>query len=160
MYHHQCPRTALFFIFREDSFRRSDGLQDDFRDIQARTIAALRDVLDRGCAGSNDVDLRLKPHSGHPNRLTNAVLTVDDEFLRDNMENFSIRGDGERLRRVDDSRNVVSGDFFVFYGDDTVAVQALDVGPGNAHVHGGGLAPGHELGFADRLGDALHGALY
>src|SRR4029079_18376719 len=96
--------------------------------------------------------------AGHAERLLDAVLVVDDVFLGNDVNDFPVEGNRDRLRRIDDPNQIVIADFLVFDGDDAVGVQALDVPAGDARVDFGNIAAGNQLGLADRTLDRLDGA--
>ncbi len=50
--------------------------------------------------------LRLEPHARHADRLADAFLVVDDEFLRQDVEDLLVGRDRDRLRRVDHALDV------------------------------------------------------
>ena len=124
---------------------------------QAAALHALDDVL-RGAVGTgDDVHLGLQAHAGHAERLADAFLRVDDEFLRQDVQDLLVGRDRHRLRRVDHAVDVAGCDFLVADRDDAVRVQAAHVAAGDAGVHRVDLAAGHQLGFFDRALDRLHG---
>src|SRR5690606_10285427 len=95
----------------------------------------------------------------HADRLADALLRIDDEFLRQHVDDALIRGDGDGARRVDDALDIARADLFVADRDDAVRVQAAHVAARDAGVDGVDLAAGHELGFLDGALDRLHGRL-
>src|SRR5262249_29447824 len=109
----------------------------------------------------DDVHLGFEPHAAHADRVLDAVLVVDDEFLRDDVDDLAIGGDGDRLRGLDHALHVGGRDLVVLarHRHDAAAVQAADVVAGDAGVHALGLHAGHALGLLDRARDARHGLL-
>jgi len=79
-------------------------------------------------------------------------LRVDDEFLRQDVQDLLVRGYRDRTRRVDDALHVAGGHFLLADGDDAVRVEAAHVTARDPGEHRVDLAAGHELGL-------LHGAL-
>ena len=61
-----------------------------------------------------------KAKTTHANRLTNPVLVVDDEFLRQDVQNFLVCGDRHGARRFDDALDIHRRDFFIFDRHHTV----------------------------------------
>ena len=53
------------------------------------------------------MDPRLQAHAAHPQRLFDAVLIVDDEFLGKDMDDFAIHRDGNRLGGIDDPPDII-----------------------------------------------------
>jgi len=85
-----------------------------------------------------------------------TVLVVDDEILRQDVEDFLVGGEGDGAGRVHDPLDVARGHLAIAHCDHAVAVEALDVAPGRAGDHAANLAGGHQLGFLDRPPDRLH----
>ncbi len=102
---------------------------------------------------------RLEPHAGHADRLLDAVLVVDDEFLRKDVQDLLIRRDRDRARRVDHALDVARRHLAVLDRDDAVRVEAADVAARNAGVHRLDLHVRHQLGFLHRALDGLDGGL-
>jgi hypothetical protein len=50
--------------------------------------------------------LRLETHAGHADRLADAFLVVDDEFLRQDVQDLLVGRDRHRARRVDHALDV------------------------------------------------------
>ena len=91
---------------------------------------------------------------GHAHGLLDSALVVDDEFLRQHMQDLLTGRDPHGPdSRVDHAIHIAMRDFIV--ADDLVAIRipAFDMAAGYAREHGMDLAAGHELGLA-------HGALY
>ncbi len=105
------------------------------------------------------MDLGLEAHAAHAQRLLDAVLVVDDELLRQDVDHLAVHGDGDRLGGVDDPAHVLVGHLAVADGDHPLGVEALDMPPGDARVNQLDLAAGHQLGLLQRLADRLDGAL-
>ena len=107
------------------------------------------------------MDVDLEPRAGHADRRADAVLLVDDEVLRQHVQDLAAGRQRHRLGRVDRPAHVVAGDLAVLAGDgdDAAAVEALDVRARQRQVHGVDLDAGHQLGFLDRLLDRVDGRL-
>ena len=54
----------------------------------------------------DDVHLRLQAHAGHADRIADALLAVDDEFLRQHVQDLLVGRNGDRLGRIDDVLDV------------------------------------------------------
>jgi hypothetical protein len=103
------------------------------------------------------VHLRFEAHAAHADRIADAFLPVDDEFLRQHVDDLLIRRDRDRLGGVDHVLDVAARDLLVAYRNDPVGVQAAHVAAGDAGEHRVDLAARHELGFFHRTLDRLHG---
>ena len=86
-------------------------------------------------------------------------LLVDDEVLRQHVQDLAARRERDRPRRVNRAPHVVARHLAVLAGDrhDAAAVEALDVRAADAEVHRADLDAGHQLGFLDRPLDRLDG---
>ena len=56
-----------------------------------------------------------------PERLLDAVLVVDDELLRQDVDDLAVERDGDRLGRVDDAGDVRLADLLVLHRHDALA---------------------------------------
>ena len=93
---------------------------------------------------------------GHADRVADALLAVDDEFLRQHVQDLLVGGDRDRLGRIDHVLDVAVADLLVAHAHDAVGVEAAHVAAGDAGVHRVDLAAGHELGFLHGALDRLH----
>ena len=101
--------------------------------------------------------LGFQAYAGHAHGLLDTFLAVDDELLGQDVENFLIRRNGDRLGGVDDPVDVRLGHFPVTDGDNAMGVETLDVTAGNARIHRVNPAPRHEFGLFHSALDGLHG---
>src|SRR6185503_8793008 len=151
--------SELLLVFREHRVARRELLEHDVLYREAATLHALHDVL-RGADGArHEMHLGFETNARHADRLANAFLRVDDEFLRQHVNDALIGRDGDGARGVDDALDVAGADLFVANRDDAVRVQAADVAARDTRQHAVDLAAGHELGFLDGALDRLHGRL-
>src|SRR5512138_2195182 len=139
--------AELALVLGQDGLGRGDLVEDDLLDADAGPLDAALEVLERGQGGGDDVDVDLELDAAHADRVLDAVLVVDDELLGDDVDDVPVRRDGDGLGLVDDAADVLAGDLPVLArdGDDAAAVEALDVGPGDAEEGRADLDPGHEL---------------
>src|SRR5690606_8450605 len=108
----------------------------DVLDGEAAALHALDDVL-RGAVGAgDDVHLGFQAHAGHADGIADALLAVDDVFLRQHVQDALVGGDGHGLGRVDHVLHVHVGDLAVTDADDAVGIQAPHVAAGDAGIHG------------------------
>src|SRR4029453_19005192 len=108
----------------------------------------------RGHGTGDDVHLGFEAHARHADRILHAILVVDDEALRDDVDDLAVHGDGHRLGRFDDALDVGGGDLFVTarHGDHAARVDGADVIAGDAREHALHRHAGHAL----RLLDGAH----
>ena len=87
--------------------------------------------------------LGFKTYAGHANRFANSLLVIDQEFLRQDVQDFLVSRNRDGSRRIDNSVNVATTDFPVAYRHNAVRVQAAHVTPGNAGMNGVNIASRH-----------------
>ena len=150
--------AQLLLVGREHRFGRGELADHRVGDLDAGAVDARDQVLRRRLAAGDDVDVDLEPGAGEPDRRADALLLVDDEVLRQHVEDLAAGRQRHGPRRVDRAAHVVAGDLAVLAGDrdHAAAVEALDVRAADAEVHRADLDAGHQLGFLDRLLDRLH----
>ena len=129
--------------------------------VDAGAVHARHDVLRRALAAGDDVDVHLEARAGHADRRADAVLLVDDEVLRQHVQDLAAGRQRHGLRRIDRAPHVLARDLAVLAGDGdhAAAVEALDVRARQREVHRVDLDAGHQLRFLDGLLDRLDGRL-
>jgi hypothetical protein len=105
------------------------------------------------------VHLRFQADTGHADGLFDALLVIDDEFLRQDVNDLLIGRYRYRPRGIDDPIDVARRHLFVPDRDDAVGVEAADVIAGDAGIHRVDLAAGHQLRFLDGALNRLHRGL-
>ena len=125
--------------------------------VDAGAVHARDDVLRRALAAGDDVDVDLEPRAGHADRRADAVLLVDDEVLRQHVQDLAAGRQRHRLGGVDRAAHVLARDLAVLAGDrdHAAAVESLDVRARQREVDRVDLDAGHQLGFLDRLLDRV-----
>src|SRR5439155_14610079 len=86
---HQAYAQFLLIVV-EDRLRRSQRLKYHVPDLEPAAAHTLGDVLDRRHRAGDDVDLHLQPYAAHPERLAHVLLTIDDEFLRQDVQDLLV----------------------------------------------------------------------
>jgi hypothetical protein len=79
--------------------------------------------------------LRLQAHAGHTHGLLDPFLTINHKFLRQNMQDFLIRRDGDGLCRINNPVDIRLGYFPIADGHDAMGVEALDVTACNPRIY-------------------------
>jgi len=109
------------------------------------------------------VDLGFQAYPGHSQRIVNSLLVVHDVLLRQDMEDLPVEGQSDGLGRIQDPVDVRLVHFPTLDGDHPVAVQTLDVSPGDPGVHRRDFTARHQFRFfhglangVDRLIDIDH----
>src|SRR6185369_9347499 len=151
--------AELFLVVGQHRVARRELLEHHVLDGEPAALHALHDVLRRAHRAGDEVDLALEPHARHADRLADAFLRVDDEFLRQHVDHALVGRYRDRARRVDHALDVAGADLLVANRDDAVRVQRAHVAACDSREHGVDLAAGHELGLLDRPLDRLDGRL-
>jgi len=88
-----------------------------------------------------------KPLPNHAERIANAVLRVDHEFMRQNVQNFAIFGKGDVARGIYGTANVVALD----------VAAAMPKGDAAAAVHSANMTScdADDCGLDGNVGDAF-----
>ena len=113
-------------------------------------------IVGRALGAGDDVHLGFEAHARHADGIADAFLPVDDEFLRQHVQDLLVRRDGDGLGRVHHVLHVDVAHFAIADRDHAVRIQAAHVAAGDAGEHRADLAAGHELGFFDGALDRLH----
>ena len=71
---------------------------------------ALGQVLERGRRAVDDVRLHLEPDGAHAQRVLDALLAVDREVARQDVEDLAVRRDGDRPRDLGRPLDVLAAD--------------------------------------------------
>ncbi|MNL13574.1 hypothetical protein D3C87_1344830 [compost metagenome] len=127
--------------------------------FQPAAAHALDDVLRRADRAGDDMDLDLQADAAHADGLAHVLLAVDDEFLRQDVQDLLVGRDVDRLGGLDHPGHVRLRDLLVLDGHHPARVEAADMAAGNAGEDLGDLAVGHQLGLLQRALDRLHGGL-
>src|SRR5262249_12287407 len=120
--------AKLFFVLRQDGLTRRELLDDCLRNSHAGTIYAGPDVLRRALISRNDVNVDLEASTGHADGSADSVLLVDDEILRQDVEDFAPSRERNRLCGVNRTPYVFTRDLPILSGDrnHAAAVEPLD----------------------------------
>ena len=88
----------------------------------------------------------------HSDGIVDSVLIVDDEFLRQAIDDLAAGRQLNRTGRIDRAAHVVGSDFAIATGDgdDGLTVEAQDVRAGEIDRHFFGFDAAHSFGFFDR----------
>ena len=152
---------SSFSSGRQHRFGGADLLDDGVDDAHAGAIHARHQVLRGGRRAGHDVHVDLEPRARHPDRRADAVLLVDDEVLRQHVQDLATGRQADRLGRLDRPPHVIARDLAALArnGNHAAAVEALDVGARHRQVHRVDLDAGHQLGLVHRLLDRVDGGL-
>ena len=93
--------AELPLVLGEHRQARGQLLEHHVLDLQPAALHALDDVLRRAVGAGDDVHLGLEPHTRHADRIADAFLAVDDEFLRQHVQDALIGRNRHRLGGLD-----------------------------------------------------------
>ena len=150
----QTPSSSL--VVSQHRLTGGELLEDDVIHFEAAAAYALDNVLCRAHRAGHHVHARLQAHPGHTDGLFDTFLTVDDEFLRQDVQDFLVRGNRHRARGIDNPVHVGGGDLFVADSDDTVRIQTANMAARNPGEHRVDLATGHQLRLFHRTLNRLN----
>ena len=102
------------------------------------------------------MNLHLQPHAAHAQRLAHVLLAVDDEFLRQDVQDLLIIGDRDRLGGLDDAIDVRLRHLLLLDRDHAAGVEAADVTSADGRVHLGDRAIRHQLSLLEDALDRRH----
>ncbi len=103
--------------------------------------------------------LRFQANTRHTERFFNALLLVDQKFLRQDVQHFLIRWNSHRLSGIDHALQILGVHLTIFNRHDAVRVHAANVAARNARIHRMNLATRHQLCLIDRATNGLHSGL-
>src|SRR6266545_1833871 len=150
--------AELLLIGRQHGLGRGQRLEHDVLDGEPRSVHRPHHVLHGGHGARHEVDLDFQPHARHAERLADAILIVDDEGLRQSVDDLAVGREVDGLRRLERALDVDGVDLAALAGHrhHAAAVDAADVPTGHARVDRRDLDPGPLLRFFHRPADRLH----
>ena len=145
--------AQLLLVLRQHRQAGGQRVQHQLVHLQSAAAHAFDDVFSRALRAGHDVDLGLQPDTAHAYGFAH-ILAVNHEFL-----GFHQQQDVDGLGRLDDSRYIGLRDFLVLHRHHATGIDAANMAAGDAGVNPGDLAVSHQLGFLERLLNALHGGV-
>ena len=117
--------AQVAFGLREDRLGRRQRCRHQLVDADAGLLDALAEVLDRGRAGVHDVGLDLEPDGAHADGILDALLAVDHEATRQDVQHLAVGGDVDGARDVRGPGHVLAGDLLARTADGDRAARVL-----------------------------------
>jgi hypothetical protein len=153
--------AQLLLGLGQHRFRGREGARDQLVDLHARREHAFGQVLDGGRGRRDDVRLDLEPDRAHPERVLHALLAVDDEPARQDVEHLAVARDRHGARDLGGAIDVLAGDLAVVAadGDRAARVLGLDVLAADADERPVDLPAAEALGVLHRRRDGVHGLI-
>src|SRR5271157_2015909 len=141
--------SKIALVLRQHGLGGCERLEDDVDHVEASLVRALHDVLGAGHRRGHDMNLRLKPHAAHAERLADALLVVDDELLGNDVNHLAVHRDRDGFGGVDHTLDVAFADLSVLDRHNAVRVEAANVSAGDPGIDRRDLAVRHELRLFD-----------
>ena len=151
--------AEVLFVLGQHGLGRRELFDHRVNDVHTGLVDAGNDVLRRGGGARDHMHVDLEPGPCHAERGADAILLINDEILRKDMEDLPAGGQGHRFRRLDRPSDVVAGNLTILAGNrnHTAAIEPLHVGTGKREVHRVDLNSGHQLRLLDGVLDRLDG---
>ena len=149
---HECD-AQLFLVIGQHRVRRGERLQHEVGDAIAGTLHALAEILRRRRLDGDEIHLHLEPRARHSNRVRDAVLLVDDVFLRNVVQQLVIPTQRHRTRDFVHPRDILGADLLGTHGDDAGRTARGHMLTRDAARHVRDPRPRHPLGVLERGGD-------
>ena len=92
------------------AFGGGQRLENRVVDHDAGAIHGGDDILRGGAGRGDDVNVDFEALADHADGVANAVLRVDQKFLRQHVQHFAVFGQRDVARGVDGAANVVALD--------------------------------------------------
>ena len=99
------------FIGPQHGVRASQRLKDGVVHMDASPVHRRHQILRRARRGGHNVHAHFKPRGHHAHRILHARLIVENEFLRQQMQNFAIGGQRHGAGLVHRLADFVAADF-------------------------------------------------
>ena len=99
------------------------------------------------------MDINLKSHPGHTNRIYHPFLIIKKELLGNGIDDLTIKRNGHGPGRIQYLLDITGTNFTIFDPDNTVAVKALEMAAGNAGLNDLNFLAAHLFGLFYSLTD-------
>ena len=94
-------------VLSEAGFGGGERLEDCVADDYSGAIYGGDDILSGGGGGGDDVDVRFEALADHADGVADAVLAIEHEFLREDVEDFAIFGEADIAGGFDGAADVI-----------------------------------------------------
>ena len=112
-------------------------MQDQVAHLQPAALDAFDDVLCRRHCAGDDMHFHFQLHAAHADRLAHVFLAIDDEFLRQDMQNLLVGWQRDGACGFNHTIDIGLRYLGILDFHHAMRIQALDVAAGNAGKHAG-----------------------
>src|SRR5690348_4556312 len=148
-------------VLSEAGFGGSERLEHGVADEDARLVRGGDEILRCRDGGSDDVNVGDEALANHSDGIANAVLRIHDEFVRQDVKDFSVFGKRNVACGVDSAANVFAFDVArtLAERDAAAAVHAADIMPGDTDERFFDRDVGNAFRFFYGAADGTHGGI-
>ena len=147
--------AELALIVGEAGETRRELLEHDVVDLEPAALDALLEIVGGALRAGDDVHLGFEAHARHADGIADAFLAVDDEFLRQHVQDLLVRRNGHGLGRVHHVLHVDVAHFAIADRDHAVRIQAAHVQPAmpanTERISQPAMSSASSIGALDRL---------
>src|SRR5213593_1525323 len=98
--------AEVALVLREAGFRGSERFENCIGDEDASLVRGGDEILGGGDGGSDEMNVHFQPLANHADGVANAVLGIHHEFVRKDMKDFAVFGQGDVASGVDGAAHV------------------------------------------------------
>src|SRR5205085_6121473 len=102
--------AQLFFVGAQSAVGGHQGFVDGVVHVNASAVGHGDDVLDGAGRAGDQVQVHFQPAAHHAGGIAHAGLIVEDELLRQQMKNLTVRWQADGAGLFNGGANVVAGD--------------------------------------------------
>src|SRR5690625_3895684 len=151
--------TCFLLLVIQNGVGRSQRFQDDIGHCIPGAFHTAVKVFSCRHQSGNDVNFSFHPHTAHPHRITDTILTVHNELLGDDVNNLLIRRKHNLLTILKNPFNILHGYLFLLIidSDNPFASDTPDMVPCNTDIDSTHLNSGCQFSLIDSCSDGIDG---
>src|SRR5437667_30565 len=150
--------AEVALVLREAGFRGSERFENCIGDEDSSLVRVGDEILGGGDGGSDEMNVHFQPLANHADGVANAVLRIHHEFVRKDMKDFAVFGQGDVASGVDGAAHVFALDVSrtLTQSDAAAAVYPAHVAAGDADERLFHWHVCNTFGFFDRAPYGTH----
>src|SRR5262245_29428123 len=154
-------RAVLFLVRRKSGLTTGNMVNNGVDDSHPRTVHRSDDVLPRRNRRRDHVHRRLEPHPQEAYRVTDSILSVYGELLRQDVNDLAIGRHAYSASLIDHSINVFLSDIAISAADrdNSARVDPAHLRAAESHVYRIDRQARHHFGLLDRVLDRVNSSL-